>query len=206
MPIGSCRGSNNKSRIVSQYNLSPIAHVKLLGDQSRNGCCGEITDRYYHFEATPKIGGKAEAFIVGYDCAEQLLTLTGHAKLPLFNPLATAGAPGGAGGVANGQNPAVTMCPVNRELYNAIHLLCIAWDSTPGQPLRSLLRRVTTNPGVPVGKFEVTGFNTIVGADHAQRTLTQIVQSLGNNNQALRPFAFTEMEAVLQANNKVSNL
>ncbi len=86
MSIRSCRGEQAKLRIVDQYELSPVAHLKLLAGQETQGCCGRVTNRYYSFEAKERKTSKIEELVVGYDCTEQFLNLIELEPLPLFNP------------------------------------------------------------------------------------------------------------------------
>ncbi|CAG9250172.1 conserved hypothetical protein [Burkholderia diffusa] len=214
MAIGSCRGDTNKQRIVSDYKLIPLAHVKLLNGQQLSGCCGPVQDRYYHFEATLKAGGPSEAFVVGYDCAEQLLKLIGHPKLHLFNPLSAIGGQGGGGGGAvaagaggaNVNNPKNLMGPLNAEMYDAIHLLCMAWNTTPKEPLRRMLEYLNNSPTQPTDDAYVVRFNRILGRDSKGRTLTQMIADLQTLNPTIRAFTFPEINAVLTKKNEASRI
>jgi hypothetical protein len=215
MPVGSCFDEPNKRRIVGEYDLVPFAHVRLLEGQSFMGCCGPVTRSYYHFEATPKSGGEVETFIAGYRCAERLLELIGHPKLLRFNPLTELGGDGGGNGRGNGRgggnrdaevkDPRKKMCPLNAELYDAIHLLCIAWGKVPGAPMRSTLHYLKKNPEKPTRDFSVIRFNDrFLGRDAQKRTLTEIINELRKKNPTLRQFAFPEMSDVL-ARNQISS-
>ncbi|MBC8729451.1 hypothetical protein [Paraburkholderia sp. UCT2] len=217
MPTGSCLGEENKQRIVNGYDLVPVAQIKLLEGQMLKGCCGKVTNRYYHFEATPKSGGEVETFVVGYHCAERLLELIDHPKLHLFNPLAALGGGDRGGGIGIGGNgngrpktdvsdPRKLMCPLNAELYDAIHLLCMAWRTVPGAPLRRTLQFLKDRPGQPTNDSSVERFNRIVGADRKERTLTAMIDELRLQNPSLRHFAFPEMAAALTRSNVSSNL
>lgn len=183
MPIGSCWGSEAKQRIVNEYNLEPIIYVKLLEGQERQGCCGVVTDKYYFFEATHKITNEVENLIVGYNCAEQLLDLIGHERLRLFNPI--QGENNGNGGGGQGGNN-TAMAPINKELSNAIHLLCCAWGRVPSGSLKSNLDYIRSIPERPTNDFTITNFNRIVSYDNQGRTLTQIINDLRVDNPNLR--------------------
>lgn len=203
MPIGSCWGTEAKQRIVDEYDLEPIIYVKLLDGQERQGCCGVVTDKYYFFEATHKTTSDVENLIVGYNCAEQLLDLIGHARLTLFNPLQVENNGNGGGGQGGMNTP---MAPINRELSNAIHLLCCAWGRIPNGRLKSNLDYIRSIPERPTNDFTITNFNHIVSYDKQGRTLTQIIDDLRIDNPNLRQFSFENMEEVLVNNTENSNL
>lgn len=207
MSFTNCRGTAAKEKIVAAYNLKPIVYIRLLNGQNIDGCCGPITDKYYLFEAEHKNTKELESFCVGYDCANQFLQLINHAPLQLFNPfqaVAGGGNGGGAGGNGGQQQP---IAPLNKELKNAIHILCSAWGGkAPKGGLRSFLEYINTNPTRPTNAFAITSFNRIIGKDAKGRSLTQVIQDLRLNNPNLRNFTFPLMEQVLLTENCISNL
>lgn len=207
MSFSNCRGKSAKEEIVSEYNLKPVVYIRLLNGQNIEGCCGPITDKYYLFEADHKDTKALESFCVGYDCGNQFLQLIGHPPLQLFNPFQTEPAGDNGGGAGGNGNQQPTMAPLNKELKNAIHILCSAWGGkAPKGGLRSFLEYIQKNPTRPTNAFAITGFNRIVGKDSMGRTLSQIIDDLRADNPTLRQFNFPLMEEVLQAQNCVSNL
>lgn len=207
MCITNCRGNKAKSEIVFNYDIKPVVYVRLLSGQKIDGCCGPITDKYYLFEATKKQTKEIETFCVGYDCGDQLLQLINHPPLQLFNPFqAQPGGQGGGSGGAGGAQ-AKQLHPLNRELSNAIHILCSAWrGKAPKGGLRLYLEYINNNPERPTQSFAITGFNRIVGKDAKKRTLTQIIGDIRLNNPNLRNFSFPLMEQILKDENQNSNL
>ena len=203
MPIGSCWGTEAKQKIVDEYNLEPIIYVKLLDGQERQGCCGVVTDKYYFFEAIHKTTNEVENLIAGYICAEQLLDLIGHTKLTLFNPLQGKNNGNNGGGQGGNNTP---MAPINRELMNAINLLCCAWGRVPNRSLKSNLDYIRSIPKRPTNDFTIINFNHIVSYDIQKRTLTQIINDLRIDNPNLRQFSFENMKEVLVNNKEKSNL
>jgi hypothetical protein len=202
--INNCRGEVQKERIVREFALRPVLHVKLLPGQEIRGCCGLVTDRYYHFEAVSRANGQCESFSVGYDCAEQFLERIGHAPLPLFNPLWADGEAGlGGGRRGDGDrgdaNGGALVVPLNRELSVAIHVLFIAWRSLkPGGPLTKILNAIRRSPGRPAEDWQVRSLNTIVGKDAQRRTLRQIVADLRQQHPTFRDYEFPNIEAALR--------
>ncbi|WP_019556494.1 hypothetical protein [Thiomicrorhabdus arctica] len=205
MSFLNCRGSEAKNKIVDSYNIKPIVYIRLLAGQKIDGCCGPITDKYYLFEAEHKETKEIENFSVGYDCGDQFLQLTGHAPISLFNPFQ---AENGQGGGGEGNNEAGTQIhPLNRELKNAIHLLCSAWGGyAPKGSMRKFLEYINNSPQRATNSFAVVSFNNIVGKDAKNRNLSQIISDIRADNPTLREFAFPHMEKVLAEENKPSNL
>jgi hypothetical protein len=207
MSFSNCRGESAKEKIVSEYNLKPVVYIRLLNGQNIEGCCGPITDKYYLFEAEHKDTKALESFCVGYDCGSQFLLLIGHPPLQLFNPFQAEPAGNNGGGAGGNGNQQPTMVPLNKELRNAIHILCSAWGGkAPKGGLRRFLEYIQKNPTRPTNAFAITEFNRIVGKDAMGRTLSKIIDDLRVDNPTLRQFNFPLMEEVLQAENCVSNL
>ena len=54
-----CRTQERREQIVNDYNVVPVAHVKLLTGQTKHSDAGQmINDKYYIFHAFPKLGGE----------------------------------------------------------------------------------------------------------------------------------------------------
>lgn len=205
MSVGSCRGKEKKQALINQYELKPIAHLALLNNQRKQGCCGKVTDRYYAFKATNRSTNEVKSFYVGYDCAEQLLELIGHEKLSLFNPLqSTSINIGGIRGKNTSSHPLIA--PLNIEMSNAINLLCITWEQPPQSTLLSYLEYIRHNPSRPTKDFAVIGFNNILGKDRRRRTLSQMLEELRKDNQHMKHFSFPLMLDILKKHEQNINL
>lgn len=206
MSLSNCRGNQAKNKIVASYNIKPIVYVRLLAGQRIDGCCGPITDKYYLFEAEHKETKEIENFSVGYDCGDQFLQLIDHEPISLFNPFQSENIQGGGGERGNNGNEA-QIHPLNRELKNAIHILCSAWGGyAPKGSMRKYLEYINNAPQRATNSFAVVGFNKIVGKDAKQRTLSKIINDLRVDNPTLKNFTFPLMEAVLIEENETSNL
>lgn len=209
MSFANCRGDKAKSEIVSVYNLKPVVYIRLLNNQRIDGCCGPITDKYYLFEAEHRETKILENFCVGYDCGDQFLRLINHPPVQLFNPFkAETGVKVGNGNSGNddGVNRQA-FDPLNKELKNAIHILCSAWGGkAPQGGLRQFLEYINKNPSRRTNSFAITGFNRIVGKDAKGRTLTQIIEDVRSENPNLREFTFPLMKQVLAEEGCSSNL
>lgn len=204
MPITSCRGKK-KLEIVEKFELTPIAHLALLSGQKKQGCCGKVTNRYYVFNAKHKTTGEEDFFYVGYDCADQFLELTGKNPLPLFNPIVALGTSESNRSNSGNSNQS-NIAPLNKELYNAIHILCAAWDKPPQKQLLKSLMYIRNRPHIPTQNFAITNFNRILSYDTQKRTLGQIIDQLKQRNPNLRKFTFLKMQKVLDKENEVSYL
>lgn len=207
MKIKSCWGNDAKLEIVEKYNIKPVVYTTLLNGQKIDGCCGPITDKYYLFQTENKQTKEAGSFCVGRDCGEQFLKLINHSRISLFNPLQAepknqAGRNAGAGNVNTQQ-----IAPLNKELSDAIQILCAAWGGyAPKGNLQRFLEYINSNPSRPTNSFAVVTFNRIVGKDAKGRTLARIIEDIRRDNPRLRIFTFPLMQQVLEDENQLSNL
>lgn len=214
MAIGSCRGKEKKQALINQYELKPIAHLTLLNNQEKQGCCGKVTNRYYAFNARNRSTDKVESFYVGYHCAEQLLNLIGHEKLRLFNPLQSLQSKSVNISDIRRENTLsdARIDPLNLELSNAINLLCSTWGQPPRSTLLSYLEYIRQRPGDRTQDFAIINFNKILGQDkggrggRGRRTLSQMIEELRKDNPAMKHFSFPLMSEILRKSNENSNL
>lgn len=211
MAIGSCRGEEKKEALVKQYELKPIAYLKLLNNQEKKGCCGKVTDSYYAFNARNRSTDEVESFYVGYHCAERLLELIPHEKLRLFNPLQSIQSKSVNISGIRGENTLsdARIAPLNLELSNAIHLLCTTWGQPPHSTLLSYLEYIRQRPGDRTQDFTIIKFNEILGKDRGgrgRRTLSQMIEELRKDNPTMKHFSFPLMSEILEKYNENSNL
>lgn len=208
MAIGSCRGREKKQALINQYELKPIAHLTLLNNQEKQGCCGKVTNRYYAFKARNRSTDEVESFYVGYDCAEQLLDLIGHEKLRLFNPLQSLQSKSVNISDIRRENilSDARIDPLNMELSNAINLLCTTWEQPPRLTLLSYLDYIRQRPSDRTQNFAIIKFNNILGKDRVGRTLSQMIEELRKDNPTMKHFSFPLMLEILQKSNENINL
>lgn len=198
MPIENCRGKN-KEEIIKNYNLVPITYVKLLRGQQKENCCGGyLKDKYYAFEYHHKINiSDNGGFFVGYDCAEQLFNLLSIDKndYPLFNPIKqlTAGTTG-TGGTA-GTTSKNKIHGLNKEVYNAINLMCMAWNTPPYGKILNTYNYVKNPLNKPTQSWAIKDINYIIG--RYSTTLTDIVNNLRTLEPNLKIFEFPEMNQII---------
>ena len=202
MDFTNCKGIQAKKQLVDKYNIKPIAYIRLLNGQSKQGCCGKITDRYYVFEYESRDNNETGSFFTGYSCGEQFLELLGINKdrFKLFNPFYQI--PNNAN---RNYNRAIRYDngyknlkdPLNQEVYNAINLVFAIWDKIPisGTKIAKILDFVT-RVNIRTQDFAVVEVNNLVGKDYKSRTLDEIVSEIAINNN-IRNFEFPLMKKII---------
>ncbi len=196
--IESCIGQKKKQEICSKYYVRPIAFTKLLNGQTKNGCCGLLTDRYYTFGYTDPSAEERlwDYFFVGHHCASDLLSILGLPPLPLFNPLSqTSKKQYDINDDASASKSNVH--PLNKELISAINLLCISWNTIPKSRLGPILE-FTRNRMSQANTQGVLRLNEIIARDRRQRTLRQMINELAVHNE-LRNFEFKTINELIDS-------
>ena len=188
-----CRTDKVREEIVSRYELHPIAHLKLLDGQSKESCTGEtLSDTYYCFSYKSRQSSESGSFYCGSHAAAHFLKLLNSKPLPLFNPLISVGGSTGNGG----SNPGDTWDKVSKQLYNAINLILVKWDSSPGPAIKSIKEDIENNFNKTPSLSLVKSVNTIISRDKSGLTLQQMIAQLRSNNN-IRVFAFNLLNAML---------
>ncbi|MFD1295038.1 MULTISPECIES: hypothetical protein [Lysobacter] len=201
-------GDERKRELLAQYELEPLIHARLLNGARLMCCCGKpLGTDYYRFDAFNRSTAEQEGIVYAGStgntgCAARLMTLAADrgehiGKLPLFDPLELPAAfrvRSEARGRA--RDPMAHWDPFNRELFNAIHLTLIAWNTSPGRVLARLLRELRLTPERRLHDWKAESFNTVLG--FGPRTLTQMIASLRQSNPTLQRFEFPELQAALR--------
>ncbi len=181
-----CRTPERREWIVNNYNVIPVAYVKLLAGQSKRSDAGKtINDKYYIFHAYPQLGGEKEIIQCGMGAARHLLHLTGHEGLPLYNPLhgeGGAGEPGGGQGGTGGRRPREIWNPIAKQLYNAIMWVIIIIDADPDTAIFEIREKVYKYKYKVPFDSQVKGVNTIIDRKLRGRTLTEAIDELRIDN------------------------
>ena len=193
--IDSCRGQEKKEAICRKYYINPVLHLKLLKGQEKEGCCGKLTDQYYIFEYRPRGDYKSNPkhFFVGKDCAESFLKIIKHSPLPLFNPIRQLGLNNSEGQNQEGrESNKNTIPPFNKELINAINLLCIAWGTIPQKSFKKIIdfSKSSSQPNYK----GLIWFNEIL--TKKDYLLRNFINDLKEQND-LREFPFTRLNQYL---------
>lgn len=203
MPIkqNDCHGAK-KQDLVKRYDIKPIAYVRLLPGQTKNNCCGgHLSDVYYSFEYIHKVNSTDKgSFNVGYDCGKQifdLLKIDPH-KYRLFDPLAHLRTGSGSNHGSSGTPPQPKIVGLNLEVYNAIHLICVAWNSPPYGKVAETLEYVRNPSNKPTQEWAVVMINRILEHDIHHKTLTQIINDLIAQGHHLKAFQFPLMSQIIK--------
>lgn len=165
MPIynNDCYGAK-KERIVKEYYLKPIAQIKLLPDMKKDGCCGELKDRFFIFAYDAIRGNDKGTFFVGMDCAEQIIDMVNDIKAKaskpplfvpqLFDPTIDHGFHGGYKGEIK---------TLNYDAMVLLMLIASIWDVKGffGAPA-NILERITRNPLRTIGKYDVLKIKELI--------------------------------------------
>jgi hypothetical protein len=193
-----CRSSEVREKLVQDYNIEPIAHVRLLNGQERRSCTKDLlTDSYYCFSYHAKNGDVTGTFLCGVYAANHFLALIHHPRLSLFDPLASdnvgTGTSNAIGNVVfNGE-----WHPVAKQLHNAINLLIICWGIAPEKALQEIKNDLEKyNRREPLPR-QIKAINTIISRDKGGRTLQQMLNELRSKNNRIRSFCFDLLNEAL---------
>lgn len=198
MPFNNCRGKEIKQKLVDDYDIVPLSFLKLLPNQEKQGCCGVLKDKYYVFEYQNKQNiYEKGSFFVGYDCGEQFLDLLNidKSQYKLFNPLSSIQS--SLSSENSGSSSTIQRDELNQEVYNAINLICIAWNQPPKYGIQNILNFVRNPNNRRTDNWAIKEVNRLVSNDYHNVTLTQIVQGLSVQYN-IRNFSFELMNEVIE--------
>ncbi len=181
-----CRGNDIRKKIVKEYYVEPVAHLKLLANQTKHSDAeATIEDEYYIFSAKRKKDGHEEIILCGMGAAKDFLKLLGHSGLSLFNPLkednsSTSIRNSNSSGIENDNE----WNPVAKQLYNAIMLLITIWGTEKiGTPLFNLKKEVVKYKRCNPFDSKIKSLNTMIKNGGNGRTLTEIINYYGKYNK-----------------------
>lgn len=197
-----CRSPEVREKLVREYDIKPIAHVRLLNGQERRSCTKDLlTDSYYCFSYRAKNGDITGTFLCGIYAANHFLVLIHHPKLTLFDPLAseafetvTSNTNGNA--IFNEE-----WHPSAKQLFNAINLLIICWGIAPGSVMQEIKYDIDKYKNREPLPRQIKAINTIISRDKKSRTLQQMLDELRNKNIKIRKFRFDLLNETLIKNN-----
>ncbi|MEO3946731.1 hypothetical protein [Gorillibacterium sp. CAU 1737] len=188
--------------MVQEYNIKPIAHVRLLNGQKRQSCTKDLlTDSYYCFSYKAKESDVTGTFLCGTYAANHFLELIQHPKLKVFDPLVSEN----VGTItSNGTNRDRglndTWHPTAKQLFNAINLIVICWGQVPGGVLQKIKNEIEKNKNREPLPGQIKAINTIISRDSKGRTLQQMLDDLRKNNNMIRVFHFNLLNESLIKN------
>lgn len=181
-----CRGRKEREKIVKNYQVTPMAHIRLLAGQTkRSDAEADIINEYYIFEAIDSNGNK-EFIQCGMGAARDFLELLNHEGLPLFNPLHAEGNLEDQGGgnlrIEGNGRQIQGWNETARQLYNAVMWLIIAWDAKPDTPLFEFKNEIIKYKNCVPFDSKIKRVNTIIQKDRKGRTLTEIINGFSAEN------------------------
>ena len=182
-----CRTTERRKWIVENYNVVPVAHIRLLAGQTKRSDAGQtIVNEYYIFHAYEKESEKREIIQCGIGAARDFLQLLGHDGLSLYNPLHTNHDGGVGGGDANGGNRTKKIeeawNPIAKQLYDAIMWIIIIIDANPETPIFEIREKVYMYKNRSPFDSQIKAVNTIIIKNLDGRTLTEEIERLKENN------------------------
>lgn len=188
--------------MVQEYDIKPIAHVRLLNGQKRQSCTKDLlTDSYYCFSYKAKDSDVTGTFLCGTYAANHFLELIQHPKLKVFDPLVsenvgarTSNGTNGDGGLND------TWHPTAKQLFNAINLIVICWGQVPGGVLQKIKNEIEENKNRRPLLRQIKAINTIISRDRGGRTLQQMLDDLRKNDNKIRDFNFNLLNESLIKN------
>lgn len=196
-----CRGEATRKKIVDEYNIIPIAYVKLLNGQTKHSDAeSEIKDKYYIFECIHKITGGIDVIQCGMGAARHFLKLLNHDPLPLFNPLCETSHSVSKRKIVDvheSNNTKVKWNPMAEQLFNAIMILIIDWDAKPSTTLFELKKIAEKYKYCNPYLVRIIGVNKIISKDNRGRTMTQIINELSIKNN-IKDYKFNLLNAELE--------
>ena len=184
------RGKDRRNYICENYNVVPLAHMKLLNDKSIKSDAGPmISDEYYIFSATHNENHTVESIVCGMGAARHLLELIKHKGLPIFNPLHTIG--NGVDVAVNigtqsinelANNNRIQWNQTAKQLYNALMWLIYFLNAKPNTAVFDVLDKVIKYKSYNPYDSRIKSVNTMIGR-LGGRTLTEIIDDQRGNNE-----------------------
>lgn len=197
-----CRSPEVREKLVQDYDIKPIAHVRLLNGQERRSCTKDLlTDSYYCFSYKKKNTDVTGTFLCGTFAANHFLELIRHPKLTLFDPLVSENVGTGTSSSNGSAESNETWHPAAKQLYYAINLLVVCWGIAPGDALQEIKIDLEKHQSRAPLPRQIKAINTIISRDKGSRTLQQMLDELRNKNNKIRMFRFDLLNEALVKNN-----
>lgn len=182
-----CRGHANRERIVQNYDVVPVAHLKLLnGENRRSDAEATIENEYYIFKVVDRAKGNLiDTIQCGMGAAEDFFRMIPYEKLSIFNPLVgdINGRDGGGPHGGDGGRHTVVWNPLARQLYYAIMWTIMLINAEPDTPIYNIKEKVYQYRQYEPYDSKIKGVNTIIRKKLHGQTLTEAINQkrLDNN-------------------------
>lgn len=203
MPLIPCRGHERRVRLCRDYEITPVAHLKLLAGQVFESCAGGIiTDSYFRFHAVRNGNPDDKGDIIcGYPTGCDFCDILGVEKPRLFNPLRVENG-GGYGGAGTGGVPPTPRNPVMQQLSDAVMLLLAYLPYREDSPLSSIQEKISKYPNAtPFTKY-IRSVNTIL--KNNKLTMHDVLENIERRNGPVREFDFELLKQILSESGIVS--
>lgn len=180
-----CRGTETRKRIAKEYKVEPVAHIKLLANQTKRSDAGAtIEDEYYIFTAIRNTDGQKEIIQCGMGAARDFLQIIDHPGLPLFNPLKGENVTSSSNSkISNNHKNIEDWNATAKQLYNAIMWLIIIWDVKPNTPLFEFKDDIMKYRRCEPFDWKIKRVNTVIRNGGKGKTLTEIINALSKDNK-----------------------
>lgn len=180
-----CRGTETRKRIAKEYKVEPVAHIKLLANQTKRSDAGAtIEDEYYIFTAIRNTDGQKEIIQCGMGAARDFLQIIDHPGLPLFNPLKGENVTSSSNSkISNNHKKIEDWNAAAKQLYNAIMWLIIIWDAKPNTPLFEFKDDIMKYRRCEPFDWKIKRVNTVIRNGGKGKTLTEIINALSKDNK-----------------------
>lgn len=202
-----CRGKETRRKIIQNYEIKPIAHIKLIsGRKVRSDAGHEITDSYYIFDCKHRITGEKDVIQCGEPVAKDFLELIQSDPLPIFNPISEDGKLCVDSINLRNRNAKTSLKKWNlaaKQLYNAIMILIVAWDAKPNTPLFKMKEDSEKYYGCTPYISRIKPINNILKSKNL--TISNVIEKLSENNN-LKKYEFNLLNDILESQGEKSFL
>lgn len=183
------RGDKRKRDFFELYDVTPLVAAKLPEIRNEHGCCGPVTDEFHIFRAKLKSGSGASDYVVmGPGCAKALYSMLD------INPNKPVQPTGFFRKGADIPEIYHRLCPFNRQLHDAIWLLCLSWRVIPKHHSLDALAAIYQKPEQPVDSVWAEKLGATLAKDRKGRGIVGIMADLRKKLPDLRWFSFDELE------------
>ena len=180
-----CRGHTTRVDIVSNYKVTPVAHIQLLTGQTKHSDAGQIIENdYYIFTLVNKIKeSDIQTITCGIEAATDLLNLINHRGLHIFNPLVSINS---EQNIHNGSvlsNDSKKKNETAIQLYNAIMWIITLIDAKTDTTIYNIKKEVEKYMNYEPYLSKIKSVNTIIKKCFKEKTLSNKINELrGANN------------------------
>lgn len=198
-----CRGRKNRINIVKEYEVTPVANLKLLnGDIIKSNANNDITDHYYIFEYKSKTTNEVGFIYCGEDVAKDFSILINKPLPRLYNILRgdeNVRRNAREKSEISGGNQNIKWNPERKQLYNAVMIFFIYWTIKPNTAIYNIKSELENYIEYPPCIRYIKAVNTII--KNTGKTLREVILELENRGNNLKNFNFDLIKRRLEQEN-----